>query len=869
MKRPMKLTTALPRELRAELGIRDTYGEKKNRRNGPASRKERRREERSAGRKPQVQQRPAWEKNAMRYEEEDDEDEDENMLDEGDESDETPPAKSKSKATKPEQKQPKSILKKNKPVEQSDGSDDDEDNINLDEDEDEDEPAPRKVSKAVQDQLDEDDAEIAALEKRLGLKKGKKLPQSFQDDGLDDLLGDLGDGSEDEGKKRKREADEWLQSKRRKAQGLQQAEPEGDDDEDDSDLASDEEADLLDDDDDGEMDDDAAEGEDSEFDGFDEEEEKPAPKKKENPYVAPVPQESQPAKYIPPSLRAASNSEDESLIRLRRQAQGQLNKLSEANLISILAEFEKLYREYPRQNVTSTIISLLMGLICERSALQDTFMILHAGFIAALYKVMGMDFGAELVQKIVQTLDSQGDERGKFEGKEHLNLISLISQLYNFHVIGHALVFDYIRIYVQDITEDNTELLLKIIRNSGPQLRQDDPSSLKDIVLLIQPAIAKAGEQSLSVRTKFMIDTITDLKNNKVKTVGSSISTEHITKMRKILGSLNNTRVIRASEPINISREDIHNSAKKGKWWLVGASWREDPLETARKELSSLPGAQTTQTQVQEDEDESEAEPDLASIAKSHRMNTDVRRSIFVAIMSATDFQDAHVRLLKLRLKRAQEYEIPRVLTHCIMEEDAYNPYYTLIARRVCGDLGRRLKISFMYTLWNILRRMGEKGDFDDEDGMSDDEGDESTQLPLKSIVNIAKMYGSLIADNTLTLSILKTLNFAYLQSKAKTFVELLIISIIQQSQKSKRNKNTESKSKKEDDEGRDEKALMDIFMRVQDTPQIVKGLIYFIRKVVAKTDIVPEKELKVVKWGCRVALDALKVISSKDGVVG
>lgn len=464
----MKLTTALPRELRAELGIRDTYGEKKDRRNGPASRKDRRREERSGGRKPQtqVQQRPVWKKNVRRHQEEGDND-DEDMLDEGDESDEAPPAK-KSKTAKPEQK-PKSILKKSKPAEKSDESDDDDD-IDLDEGEDEDVPAPRKVSKAVRDQLQEDDAEIAALEKRLGLKKGKKLPQSFHDDGLDDLLGDLGEGeSENEGKKRKREADEWLQSKRKKAQGLQRAGSEDDDEEDDSDLGSDEEADLLDEDDDEEMDDEAAEeGEDSEFGGFDEEEEKPAPKKKENPFVAPVPQESQPAKYIPPSLRTTASSEDESLTRLRRQAQGQLNKLSEANMISILAEFEKLYREYPRQNVTSTLISLLMGLICERSALQDTFMILHAGFIAALYKVMGMDFGAELVQKIVQSLDAQGDERGKFEGKEHLNLISLISQLYNFHVIGHSLVFDYIRIFVQDITEDNTELLLKIIRSKPP-----------------------------------------------------------------------------------------------------------------------------------------------------------------------------------------------------------------------------------------------------------------------------------------------------------------------------------------------------------------------------------------------------------------
>ena len=399
--------------------------------------------------------------------------------------------------------------------------------------------------------------------------------------------------------------------------------------------------------------------------------------------------------------------------------------------------------------------------------------------------------------------------------------------------------------------------------DSGPQLRQDDPSSLKDIVLLIQPTVAKVGEQSLSVRTKFMIDTITDLKNIKVKSgPGANIASEHITKMRKILGSLTNSRVIRASEPINISRADIHDSAKKGKWWLVGASWREDPLETARKELSGLSTGKATAAP----EDDSEGEPDLASIAKVNRMNTDVRRSIFVAIMSATDFQDAHVRLLKLRLKRAQEFEIPRVLTHCVMEEESYNPYYTLIARKVCGDLGRRIKVSFMYSLWNILRRMGEKGELDDDDEADMDDEDENNQIPLKSIVNLAKLYGSLIADNTLTLSVLKILNFAYLQPKAKTFVELLIISVIQQSQqkktkKSKKNKKSEDQG---DDAGHDEKALVEIFMRTQETPQIVKGLIYFIRKVVAKTDIVPsEREMKLVKWGCKVAIDALKAVPS------
>lgn len=357
-----------------------------------------------------------------------------------------------------------------------------------------------------------------------------------------------------------------------------------------------------------------------------------------------------------------------------------------------------------------------------------------------------------------------------------------------------------------------------------------------------------------------MIDTITDLKNNRVKdAIGSNVTSEHITKMRKILGSMNNTRVIRASEPINISRADIHDSSKKGKWWLVGASWKEDPLVSARKELAGIP-AQGAEM----DQDDSEAEPDLGDLAKAHRMNTDVRRSIFVSIMSANDFQDAHVRLLKLRLKRAQEFEIPRVLLHCAMEEEVHNPYYTLIARRLCAENGRRLKVSFMFALWNVFKKMGERGDADEDEKMDFDPDDEETGVSMKAVVNLAKMFAMLIADGTLTLGILKNLNFAYLQPKTKLFTELLLISIIQQSQKSKKaSKKKKADKSKSADSPKDEEALMQIFLRVQDTPHIAKGLIYFLRKVVSKSDIpATEQEQKLIRWGCNVSVDALKAVS-------
>ena len=473
----MHNTTSLPRDLRSELGIKDTYGEKKRKQKGPATRKDRRRAERN-DKKSKKPVAPAKKQFQRIEEEEDDDDEDDFDLNEDDDVSSDDPRPAKKSKPAPEAK-PKPALKTKASKKDRDpvsGSDSEEAYGDADEDEMGEEfdhhpeglpESPVHVSAAVKSKLAQDDAEIAALEKKLGLKKGKKLPKAFAEDGLEDLMGDLGEESEDDSRKRKREADEWLLSKRRKAQALQAqaSEDEEDDEEDDDDLDSEDDGDNLDDEIFGDEsdDDDEVMGEGSDFEGF--EEEKAPPKKKENPYVAPVSKPEASQKYIPPSMRARQDPESESLTRLKRQAQGQLNKLSEANLISIVSEFEKLYRDYPRQSVTSTLINLLMGMICERAVLQDTFMVLHAGFIAALYKLMGMDFGAELVQHVVEILDAGGDERGRFEGKEAINLVSLLSQLYNFHVIGSTLMFDYIRVFLAEITETNTELLLKVIRS--------------------------------------------------------------------------------------------------------------------------------------------------------------------------------------------------------------------------------------------------------------------------------------------------------------------------------------------------------------------------------------------------------------------
>ena len=628
-------------------------------------------------------------------------------------------------------------------------------------------PPIAKPARRVQQQLAADDAEIKALEKALGIKDKKKLPKSFVDDGLDDLLDGIDDAvglNESGGGKRKRtENEEWLERKRQKAQRSNSAihEPAGSrivsNNEDSADSGSEKESEGLD-----ENDEDFAKqsgsDEDDEDVSFVEEEDDGSPpisasKGRENPYVAPVARASASngEKYTPPSLRrkGLEGSGSEDLSHLRRQIQGLLNRLSETNLTSILSEVEKLYRGHPRQHVSTILLDLLLGLLSDPTSLQDTFIILHAGFIAAVFKVLGSDFGAQAIQRITKEFFANFDSKADCDstGKKCTNLTSLLAELYNFQVISSNLIYDFARLFLNNLSETNTELLLRVVRIAGQQLRQDDPASLKDIVIQLQRVVAQMGEKSLSVRTKFMIETMNNLKNNRMKTgmAASAIISEHTLRMKTILKSLN-LRIIRASEPLGLGLKDLQDKDTKGKWWLVGASYRIDSADdNIQKQPSPVSGNDWDDASGR-----SGVPGDLVQLAKEQRMNTDVRRSIFIAIMSSSDSNDAYVRLMKLGLKKSQELEIPKVLVHCAGAEKVHNPFYTFLSRRICRD--KKLRMALQFSLWDLFKRMGEAED----DAEADEDEGAYGKLELRSIVNLARMFGVLIAEDGLSVGVLK-----------------------------------------------------------------------------------------------------------------
>src|SRR5690606_16226751 len=148
---------------------------------------------------------------------------------------------------------------------------------------------------------------------------------------------------------------------------------------------------------------------------------------------------------------------------------------------------------------------------------------------------------------------------------ERINLYSFISILYLFKVTGIKFVSELIKETLQNANETNVQLVVKSLSLCGYNLRKEDPVVLKDIMVLLS---AVTADENQSFKTKFMIETLTNLKNNTRKL---SLFDELVNRLHKSVLFITKKTGLKQPDPFNVSPADIRASSTTGKWWVVGA----------------------------------------------------------------------------------------------------------------------------------------------------------------------------------------------------------------------------------------------------------------------------------------------------------
>ncbi|KAF4995654.1 hypothetical protein FGRMN_4964 [Fusarium graminum] len=705
------------------------------------------------------------------------------------------------------------------------------------------------VSRAVQERLDQDAAEIEAFERKLGIKKGRKsLPQSFKEDGLGDLLGELSAeedlrDNDNDSNKRKSEYDDWLASKRRKtAEPTSQSKRSHEDGdlEDESEEEEEEDLDMM-----GEDDEDGGDFDNESFSGFDNDEDDAQdnaptqPRQRENPYKAPTAGVTV-AKYVPPSMRKSENSEEERKSRLRKQVQGLINRLTDANILTIVKSVEEVYQNNARGDVTDVITDAIMAQICKPESLPDQFFVLTGGFAAAVYRLIGSSFGSVLIRRIVEDFGVHYEQASKEVSaetaiqKEASNILTLLSQLYVFEVVTCKIIFDYMERLLSDLNEINVELLLRICRMAGRILKQDDQQSLKHVSGVLNQSLSKVGYANISARTKFIVETITDLTKGKRKARGLdfTVVSEHVQRMKKRLGDLKGqTRRLDGLAPMGVGLIDIEGAETRGKWWLVGASVPTTLLDKSTK-------AQVSDSDLSDHEDMDFVLPDYPQKARAQGLGGTAQIAIFTSLMTASNFEHAYRQFVNLKLKKDDQLALATVLVQCVGSEMQYNPYYALVGGKACL-INSRIRFAFQDRLWKIFRSLGESmfGEAPEEDETADAE----RMKDERRIANVAKFYAALVADGTLNITVLKPLELPEANHWTSMFVQLFIVALLK-----------ECRSKKKAAE--EDLKLEKMFGGARELPGLAAGIHWMLRKKIRKTKLIGAKELKKLESVCEKA---------------
>ena len=485
------------------------------------------------------------------------------------------------------------------------------------------------------------------------------------------------------------------------------------------------------------------------------------------------------SKYVPPHMRKKEEESrggnddkqrEEALQNIRRSLNSTLNRLSEDTLVSVSQSIAQLYSNYPSSDVNECFWNYTCN-ACVAKAVQMTALIpVYVAALAGVHVKKGdtAQLGEYVMEMVVLDLarklesargagqtDTANNEDESVIGKEASNLMLLLCYLYNFNIIHCTLIYDIIRELIRHFEELDVEMLLLILSHSGRALRSDDPSSLKEIVLLVQK---RALEVDSSSRVDFMVSAMMDLKNNK-KRKQDVVYAEKTAKLRKMLGKIKSmvatgsSNVHGSDSSLRITLNDIRNSETNGRWWKVGASWVGNQNQYQNgSSTNNAEGTKNSQVVTTNREDEK-----LLKLAAKYRMNTDVRRSIFCIIMGSADCDDSFEKLARTgMLKNRTERETVRVLMECCGNEKSYNKYYCHLASRIC-EFQPQCSFSFQLAYWDLFKQFEE--------------------LKVRKAANLAKLLFHLVAANQyLKLDVLKAIDMSSPEELPETAMIFLTI---------------------------------------------------------------------------------------------
>ncbi|PHT51176.1 Pre-mRNA-splicing factor CWC22 -like protein [Capsicum baccatum] len=380
--------------------------------------------------------------------------------------------------------------------------------------------------------------------------------------------------------------------------------------------------------------------------------------------------------YIPPFklARMMKEVQDKSSVEyqrmtwdaLRKSINGLVNKVNAANLKNIIPELfaENLIRG--------------RGLFC-RSCMKSQMA--SPGFtdvFAALVAVVNTKFpevGDLLLRRIILQLQRAYKRNDK---PQLLAAVKFIAHLVNQQIVHELIALELLTVLLEKPTDDSVEVAVGFVTECGSMLQDLCPRGLHGIFERFR-GILHEGE--IDKRVQFLIESLFALRKAKFQGYQAvRPELDLVEQDDQLTHEVSLSDTIDPEIALDIFKPDPNFLENERKYEELKKAILGEESEGGEDS-----GAESEDEDEDEDEESEEEDEEQMKIKDETETNLiNLRRTIYLTIMSSVDFEEAGHKLLKIKLEPGQEMELCIMLLECCSQERTYLRYYGLLGQRFC-----------------------------------------------------------------------------------------------------------------------------------------------------------------------------------------
>ncbi|PHH69071.1 hypothetical protein CDD80_7041 [Ophiocordyceps camponoti-rufipedis] len=347
---------------------------------------------------------------------------------------------------------------------------------------------------------------------------------------------------------------------------------------------------------------------------------------------------------------------------LKKSINGLINKVNTANIKHIVPELfgENLVRG--------------RGLFCrsvmKAQAASLPFTAVYAAMVAVVNTKLPQ-VGELLVQRLVVQF------RKAFRRNDKgvcLSATSFLAHLVNQQVLHEMLAGQILLLLLHKPTDDSVEIAVGFCREVGQYIEEMQPAMAVAVFDQFRNILHEAG---IDKRTQYMVEVLFQVRKDKFRDNPA---------VREELDLVEEEDQIthQVSLEGDIDVQDGLNVFKFDDEWEEN----EEAYRKLRGEILGESGEESEEDGDEDDDGEESAEEEdeeTKALEIKDQSNADLvnlRRTIYLTIMSSADPEEAVHKLMKINLPAGQEAELPSMIIECCSQEKTYTKFFGLIGER-------------------------------------------------------------------------------------------------------------------------------------------------------------------------------------------